>query len=686
MMIRPRYIAMALLTLMMSGGGAALGQPLVSLNYEDAELPVVAAEVAERTGFQLVLDPRLSGRANIVSPPDMGLSPQQVWEVFLATLQVNNFTAIPAGDQVYKIVPIEQGARDASPVGSGSSPATMVTRIIALEHIEARTAASSLRGLVGQQGLLVPISESNALVVVDTMRNVDRVREVVRRIDVDARIVSYVPLANANANGVAATLRSIMGDEAGRSEGQARGFEVFPDPSTNQLILRGTRQQIDDVRPIIRELDQSGRLRGNFDAIYLRHADGEQLVPVIEALISGASPGGEGGGAPAAGAPTISFHEPTNSILVNAPIEAQKTIRDLVARLDIRRPQVLIEALIVEISNNTARELGVQYVAGGNNIPISGNIGGGSQPNILSSAGAAYFLTEDDGVREETQVLDNGTTVVTQVDDVDEDVAALSSQLVQAAVSDLLSYNGFLTGLGGVDDDGDVWAVLISAVQSDSRSNVLSTPMITVLNNETAMLQVGQEIPIVTGEAVGSDFQGGFRNIEREDIGNILEVTPQINESDSVLLNIKLEVSSIGAFTTASDSIITNKSVVETVAVAGDGQTIIIGGLVDNDRRRTESKVPILGDIPLLGFLFRTRERSEEETTLMAFIRPTIIRDSNAADLVTAKKYRFVDDRQRQADRNPDGESRLDVIQDELLGPADFLPEGGGLLPERPDE
>lgn len=685
-MIRPRYIAMALLTLMMSGGGAALGQPLVSLNYEDAELPVVAAEVAERTGFQLVLDPRLSGRANIVSPPDMGLSPQQVWEVFLATLQVNNFTAIPAGDQVYKIVPIEQGARDASPVGSGSSPATMVTRIIALEHIEARTAASSLRGLVGQQGLLVPISESNALVVVDTMRNVDRVREVVRRIDVDARIVSYVPLANANANGVAATLRSIMGDEAGRSEGQARGFEVFPDPSTNQLILRGTRQQIDDVRPIIRELDQSGRLRGNFDAIYLRHADGEQLVPVIEALISGASPGGEGGGAPAAGAPTISFHEPTNSILVNAPIEAQKTIRDLVARLDIRRPQVLIEALIVEISNNTARELGVQYVAGGNNIPISGNIGGGSQPNILSSAGAAYFLTEDDGVREETQVLDNGTTVVTQVDDVDEDVAALSSQLVQAAVSDLLSYNGFLTGLGGVDDDGDVWAVLISAVQSDSRSNVLSTPMITVLNNETAMLQVGQEIPIVTGEAVGSDFQGGFRNIEREDIGNILEVTPQINESDSVLLNIKLEVSSIGAFTTASDSIITNKSVVETVAVAGDGQTIIIGGLVDNDRRRTESKVPILGDIPLLGFLFRTRERSEEETTLMAFIRPTIIRDSNAADLVTAKKYRFVDDRQRQADRNPDGESRLDVIQDELLGPADFLPEGGGLLPERPDE
>jgi len=686
MIMRIRQILISVLAVTTVSITAAIGQPLVTLNYEDAELPVVAAEVAERTGFQLVLDPRLSGRANIVSPPDMGLTPQQVWEVFLATLQVNNFTAVPAGDRVYKIVPIEQGARDASPVNASDSPAAMVTRIIALEHIEARTAASSLRGLIGQQGLLVPISESNALIVVDTSRNVDRVREVVQRIDVDARIVSYVPLVNANAASVATTLRNIMGDEANRSEGQARGFEVFADSSTNQLILRGTRDQVNSVRPIIQELDQSGRLRGNFDAIYLRYADGEQLVPVIESLISGAGAGGEGGVPVAAGQPTISYHKPTNSILVNAPIEAQKTIRELVGRLDIRRPQVLIEALIVEISNNTARELGVQYVAGGNNIPVSGNIGGGSQPNILSSAGAAYFLTEDDGVREETQVLDNGTTVVTQVDDVDEDVAALSSQLVQAAVSDLLSYNGFLTGLGGVNDDGDVWAVLISAVQADSRSNVISTPMITVVNNETAMLQVGQEIPIVTGEAVGSDFQGGFRNIEREDIGNILEVTPQINESDSVLLNIKLEVSSIGAFTTSSDSIITNKSVVETVAVAGDGQTIIIGGLVDNDRRRTESKVPILGDIPLLGFLFRTRERSEEETTLMAFIRPTIIRDGNDSDLVTAKKYQFVDGRQRQADRNPDGESRLEVLQNELLGPADFLPEGGGLLMERPDE
>ncbi|MEM6913128.1 MAG: type II secretion system protein GspD, partial [Pseudomonadota bacterium] len=366
---------------------------------------------------------------------------------------------------------------------------------------------------------------------------------------------------------------------------------------------------------------------------------------------------------------------PTNAILVNASLEVQKTIRQLVARLDVQRPQVMIEALVVEINDNTARELGVQYLTGGDNIPLTAATFTDTQPNLLSAAGAAFFLTEDDGVRETTETTDTGTVIVTQVDDVDSDVAALSGQLVQAAVSDLLSFNGFLSGFGGITDDGDVWGVLVSAIKSDGRSNVLSTNHVTVLDNETANFQAGQEIPIVTGEAVGSDFQGGFRNIEREDIGNILQVTPQINEGDSVLLKVRLEISSIGAFTTASDSIITNKSVVETVAVAGDGQTLIIGGLVDNDRRRTESKVPILGDIPLLGFFFRGSESSEEETTLMVFIRPTIIRDRNSANLVTAKKYQFVEGRQIRADGNREGPSRLELLQQELLGAADRLPD-----------
>ncbi|MEM9809642.1 MAG: type II secretion system secretin GspD [Pseudomonadota bacterium] len=660
-------ISLVAMLMAMTSIGAAQDSSRTNLNYEDADLRTVAAEISNRTGFQFVLDPRLQGRVNIISPPGVGLTPEEIFEVFLATLQVNNFTAIPAGDRIYKIVPVEQGVRDSGPVDNARVMGGTVTRIVPLANIDARAAASTLRGLVGQQGLVVPVAESNALIIVDTGRNIERVVEVIRSVDVDESIVRAVTLENASAENVAATLEQVVGDQTNRTPGST--VQITANPPTNQVVLRGPAKQIRRIAPLIEELDRAGSIRGSFDAIYLNHADGEKLVPILTELLNGVVGGSEGGsGAGASGGPVITFHKPTNSILVNAPPEAQSTIRQLVNRLDIRRPQVLIEAIVVEINNNTARELGVQYLSGGDGIPLTAATFTDTQPNLLSAAGAAFFLTEEDGTREVQTRAPNGDIIVTEEDDVDNDVAAISGQLVQAAISDLLSFNGFLGGFGGVTDSGDVYGVLVSAIKQDGRSNVLSTPFTTVLDNETALLQVGQEIPIVTGEAVGSDFQGGFRNIEREDIGNILEVTPQINDGDTVLLNIRLEVSSIGAFTTAADSIITNKSVVETVAVADNGQTLIIGGLVDNDRRNTQSKVPILGDIPLLGFLFRGSTRSEEETTLMIFIRPTIIRNRNDADLTTAKKYDFVVNRQMKADRQKEGVSRLESWQDELMG------------------
>jgi general secretion pathway protein D len=600
----------------------------------------------------------------------MSMAPDQIFDVFLATLQVNNFTAIPAGDRVYKIVPIEQGARDAGPVGSSDTPGNTVTRISPLTSIDARTAAGSLRGLVGQQGLIIPIPDSNAVVVVDSGRNIDRIREVLETIDVDDTVVRTIQLQNAEASQVAETLRGISQDTAG--EGGRQRLQVIPNIGSNQIVLRGAPQQVSRLLPVVEELDQSGRLRGNFDAIYLNHVDGAELVPIIAQLIGGAQTGGGANGGAAAvsagpGGPIVTFHEPTNAILVNAPPEAQRTIRQLIAQLDIRRPQVLIEAIVVEIANNTARELGVQYLSGGDGMPVTAATFTDTRPNLLSAAGAAYFLTEDDGTRDVITVVD-GTPIVTQEDDVDSDVAALSGQLVQAAVSDLLSFNGFLAGFGDVTDNGSIYGVLISALQSDSRSNVLSTPFTMVLDNKPARLQVGQNIPIVTGEAVGTDFQGGFRNIEREDIGTILEVTPQINDGDAVTLEIKLEVSSLTAFTALSDSPIVQKSVSETQLVADSGELVVIGGLVDNDQRNTETKVPLLGDIPVLGNLFRGQTRSEEETTLMVFIRPTIIRDRATAQALTAKKYDFARQRQLTAERRREGPARIDRLQNELFG------------------
>jgi general secretion pathway protein D len=649
---------------------AAAQEDLTTLNYEDADLKAVAAEVSARTGFQFVLDPRLSGRVNIISPPGTGLTREEIFEVFLATLQVNNFTAIPVGDRIYKIVPIEQGARDAGPVDSAPNLGGTITRIIPLRNIDARNAASTLRGLVGQQGLIVPTPESNTLIVVDTARNVERIREVVESIDVDETIVRTVDLQDADATQVAATLRDIVGQQGPERSGMP--LEIIANPGTNQVVLRGAPQQISRLLPVVQELDRSNSLRGNFDAIYLNHADGEELVQIITQLVTGrpapTSPDGQAvAGAVGANGPIVTFHRPTNAILVNAPPEAQKTIRSLIAQLDIRRPQVLIEAIVVEIANNTARELGVQYLSGGDGLPATAASFTNTQPNLISAAGAAFFLSEEDDNRQVTQIID-GQVVVTEEDDVDADVAAVSGQLIEAAVSDLLSFNGFLAGFGGETDDGGLFGVLISAIRSDSRSNVLSTPFTTVLDNEPARLQVGQEIPVVTGEAVGTDFQGGFRNIERQDIGTILEVTPQINDGDAVTLKIKLEVSSLTAFTAVSDSPITQKSVTETATVADNGELIVIGGLVDNDQRNTETKVPFLGDIPVLGNLFKGQTRSEEETTLMVFIRPTIIRDAATANAVTARKYDFARQRQMRAERLQEGPSRLDRVREELLG------------------
>ena len=646
---------------------ASAQEPLVTLNYEDADIRVVAEEIGTRTGTGFVLDPRIQGRVNIISPEGVALTKEEIFEVFLATLQVNNFTAIPIGQNLFSIVPIEQGARDGGFVGKSEVRSATTTRVFPLSNIDARNAAGALRALIGAQGLIMPVAETNSLVIVDNGRNLERVAQVLRKIDVDDTVVQTYTLENADSSQVAEALSDILRQQSNENSRNS-GVQVIPSVGTNQIILRGSPEGVARVIPIVEQLDRASSVRGDFDAIYLNHIDGSDLVPIISELV-GASVAGEGGAAAPVpnGQPVVAFHEPTNSILVNAPPEAQRTIRQLVARLDIRRPQVLIEAIVVEIANNTARELGVQYLSGGDGLPVTAATFTDTRPNLLSAAGAAFFLSEDDGTRESTQVLDNGTTVVTQVDDVDADVAAISGQLVTAAVSDLLSFNGFLAGFGAETDDGGVYGVLLSAIQSDSRSNVLSTPFKMVLDNETARLSVGQEIPVVTGEAVGTDFQGGFRNIERQDVGTILEVTPQINDGNSITLEINLEISSLTAFTAQSDSPILQKSMMGTVVNADNGQTLILGGLVDNDQRSVETKVPLLGDIPLLGNLFKGQNRSEEETTLMVFIRPTIIRDAGMAEAITARKYDFVRQRQLWAERRTKGATKLDRLNEELL-------------------
>ncbi|WP_036766327.1 type II secretion system secretin GspD [Parvularcula oceani] len=659
--------------------GAALAQSGAALNYEDADLRAVVDDISRRTGRAFIIDPTLAGKVNIISPPDADLGPDEVWEVFLAALQLNGYTAVPIGDREYKIVRSQQALREAGQNGSQAAPGgSAVTRLVELRFVDVREAANAVRSLVADTGLVTPITETNTLIVADTAANVQRVVSLLEELDVDNTVVRPVTLQNAPASEVASTLLEIINNQV--TEGRRAGaVSVVAADATNQVILRGNPQEVRRLIPIIEELDNAGASRVGLDAIYLNHADAEKVVELLQGVL-GARVTGEG--APQQGGagqgPSIGFDAATNAVVVNAPPDTQRLVRSIVNRLDIRRPQVLLEAIVVEISNTTARELGVQYLSGGDGFPVTAASFTNTQPNLVSAAGAAYFLGpgRDSISGTRTVTTDSGAVIV---DDADPQLTQVAGQLVEAAVGQLLNYNGFLGGYAAQTDDGSVYGVLLSAIQSDSQSNLLSTPSVVVMDNEAARLQVGQEIPIVTGSTAGDDFENVFNQIERQDVGNILEVTPQINEGNTVKLEIKLEVSSIGAFTAQTDNIITNKSVIQTTAVAEDGQTLVLGGLIDNDRRRTESKVPILGDIPLLGNLFKGQNRQQEDTTLMVFIRPTILRDPLTANAATARKYDYA--RQQQLRREKRGAvAPIDRVLNEYLG------TGGYVSPERVDE
>ena len=659
----------------------ATAQPGTNLNYEDADLRAVVEDISLRTNRTIITDPSLAGTVNIISPPDASLDPETLWEVFQATLQLNGYTAVPIGTREYKIVRTASALREAGN-GAGQGGADLVTQVVPLRFVDVREAINSVRGLVAESGLMSPITETNTLIIADTADNVARVVDILEEIDRDESVYRPVRLENALAVEVASTLREIA--NAGIAEGQRSGVSIVPVAQSNTVVLRGSPQEVARLVPIVRELDQAGSSRTGLNAIYLNHADAEEVVELLRTLLGEQVEGGEGL-VPGQMQTAVAADPATNAVVVNASPDTTRLVRQIVGQLDIRRPQVMIEAIVVQISSSTARDLGVQYLSGGNGVPATAASFPGSGPNLISAAGAAYFLgpgSDEIQGGVETTTLPDGSVIRTPRDG-NQALASVSGEIVQAAVRDLLSFNGFLAGFADVTDDGSVYGVLLNAIRSDADSNVLSTPFTTVLDNETARLQVGQNVPIVSGRASGDDFNGGvFASVEREDVGTILEVTPSINDGNTIRLKTNLELSSISAFAGPNQDIILDKSQVENDFLADDGQIVVIGGLVSNQESNTESKVPVLGDIPLLGNLFKGSSRSSSDQMLMIFIRPTIIRDAETARLATIRKYDYARQRELEATGVRGGApSRLDVLQEEVLG---IEPSARGALPLAP--
>lgn len=633
-----RILAAAAVLLLMSAGPSGARQDS-TLNFVNADIRAFIDDVSILTGYTFIVDPDVRGVVNVTSQTP--LSDEGVFEVFLSVMRVQGYAVIRSTSGAYQIVPEQEGARTG---GSGATSGDQImTSVIRLQHTSAREAQDILRPLTSAQGIVNAIDSGNAVVIVDYATNVQRARSVLANLDRDTSVFEMVALENVSAADMARILESTQPSTRSGEEGRRYAVTIVPVASSNSLLLRGDETQIAEMMRLARQIDAVSQSNQDYRVIYLSHTDGESILPILEDVAASLAPTGEGA---TGGAISISHHAPTNSLIINAPADAQRQIEQVVRQLDIRRPQVLVEAIIVEISDTVAEELGVQFLFSGDqdgDAPLVMSRFNRANPDILALTGAIAEVDDGSG--------DGGNT-----------------NLRALALNSLLGATGITAGFGGQDSSGNLFGLVLNAVEQDQNSNVLSTPQLMTLDNEEAYILVGQQIPVTTGEALGANNVNPFRTIERRDVGVRLEVRPQINEGDTIRLAIRQEVSSVaGTVSASSDELITNQREISTTVLADNGEIIVLGGLIEQDRQTTASGVPGLGRLPGVGRLFRSEGESVVQRNLMVFIRPTIIRSEEEMRDVTGRSYGRI--------RGPRGDERtgvndLDAIADLLTGSA----------------
>ncbi|WP_425276901.1 type II secretion system secretin GspD [Sphingomicrobium sediminis] len=655
------------------------------LNMRDADVRAFVDDAARVTGLTFVVDSRVNQNISVVT--NRSLSRSEYFEVFLATLRANGLVAIPIPGG-YRIQPAQGAATQPSRTGlAGSAQNQFVTEIFRLRTVEAAAAIETLRPLVSSEGSITANRNANSLVIADYADNVRRIRALLQRLDTDTSSSDVVYLQNAGAREIAEALAAL--NEQGGDLAAPVGVSAID--SANALALRGPSEAVERYADLARELDMRAAGGSQIRVYWLEHADAEAMLPVLQQLLGQpitttseapaflTSQDGESTGAgprsqPAPqtastvttstsnngivqyGPAVVTRYTGTNAIIIAANPEVQRQVGEVIRQLDTRREQVLVEAIIVEIGDNAARQLGVQFLLAGEDSPFLAANYSNAQPNILAIGGAIanYELGR------ETSVSDEGV-VTTTID------SPLGDGVTEAAVQSALSSTGGLAG-GVVNLAGNaLFGAIINAVESDTESNILSTPSTVVLDNQESSLLVGQEVPITTGEALSTNFDNAFRTVERQNVGIQLDVKPQVNSSGSVKLFIRQEVSSVaGPVASGSSDLVINKREFKTVVTVDDGEILAIGGLLDEAERNTIEKIPLLGDIPLIGELFKSRSRSKSKTNLMVFIRPTIIRDSDDARAMTARRYGYM--RNAQYYNDPDVEPALDTLVRDYLG------------------
>ncbi|WP_397574438.1 type II secretion system secretin GspD [Sphingorhabdus sp.] len=674
-------------TLLAACSALVFAQPIAAqqtLNVRDADIRAFVQDAARVTGQTFIVDGRVNGKVSVVT--DRPLSRSEYFEVFLSTLRANGLVAIPIRGGGYRIQPSDGAATQPTRVGSRAATSSQfVTEVFRLRSIDATSAVETLRPLISREGSLTANKNANSLVVADYADNIGRIRDLLRQIDRDSAATQIVALDNAGAREIATALQALAGQGGG--EGARPPVSIAAIDSSNAIALRGDPTSVARFAAMAKELDARAQSGAEIRVYRLEHANAATLLETVQSLIGGqsgssvssnappvAAPAAGGGAAPVAapivasssgagpngiggrGPVVVTRYEGTNALIIAANPEMQRTLGELIRQLDTRPEQVLVEAIVVEIGNEAAKKLGVQFLVGGKDAPFAATNYANASPNILTIAGA---IGAEELTRTTTTVNGNTTTTATN--------SALGDSLQEAAAASILSATG---GFGGFAMDigkNAVFGTIINAIAADTESNLLATPHIVTLNNQKAKFLVGQEVPVSSGEQLSANFENAFRTVQRQEVGIKLEVTPQVNAQGDVKLFLKQEVSSVaGPVSSRSSDLILNKREFETTLTVGDGQLLAIGGLLNDDERRTIERIPLLSDIPLIGELFKSRSRSRSKTNLMVFIRPTILRSREDGDRLTARRYDYV--RDMQLTRNPDAEPSIDELLRDYMG------------------
>jgi len=638
--IKKAMLFAALFLCLVPFGGWSVSAEDRILNFREADIRAVIEDVARMTGKTFIIDPRVNGKVTIIAQEPVPR--ERVFDIFLSTLRVYGFTAVPSQDGVYKIVPEESAILDRTALADNAGGDQLVTEIFRLHTLDPIIALNTLKPLVNRLGRVIAQQRQNFIIVVDYAGNMARIRQIVRDLDADTSVTRMVSLENMSALDMAETIARLRGADR-EQNGRDANLNLVPVARSSMLLVKGEAALVDKTVELIEALDKKNIHTGSIKVIYLQHADAEKMVPMLEQVSRAVSGTGEDV-AQGPGRTSVSFHQATNSLVISADPEMQKTLAHVVQQLDIPRARILVEAIIVEVSDRAAKELGLQYVfsGGGNNtIPFSAASYSNTASNVLAATGATLL----DGAAG----TEEGNT------------------LRQAAFDSLFNNFGYSGGVATRTANGSVFGVILNALDQDVDSNILSTPSVMTIDNEPARLIVGQEIPITTGETLGNDNSNPFRTIERQDVGIKLEVRPQINAGKNIRLYIKQEVSSISGTTgPSSGELITNKREIETTVIAEDGEIIVLGGLIEQDEQITLDKIPFLGDIPLIGRAFRSERKSRVKRNLMVFLRPIIIRDAAQMEDVTARKYDYM--RREQIQSSGDQEAEIDRLLREVLG------------------